>query len=75
MSSTACQPERVVVTGAQCYDEWFDWTPTPRAEFCARVGLDPERPYVLYTGFSGSRSGPSEVDFVAALARRITAFR
>jgi hypothetical protein len=56
--------ERVVVTGAQCYDEWFSWTPTPRADFCARVGLDPTRPYVLYTCFTPSRRGPSEVEFV-----------
>jgi hypothetical protein len=57
-------PDRVFVTGAQCYDEWFGWPPTPRAEFCARVGLDPGRPYALYTGFTPSRNGPSEVDFV-----------
>jgi hypothetical protein len=55
---------RVFVTGAQCYDEWFDWTPSPRDEFCTRVGLDPARPYVLYACFTPSRSGPSEVDFV-----------
>ena len=24
MSSTACPPERIVVTGAQCFDKWFD---------------------------------------------------
>jgi hypothetical protein len=57
-------PERVFVTGAQCYDEWLSWRPRPRADFCSRVGLDPERPYVLYTGFTPSRNGPSEVDFV-----------
>ncbi len=27
--------DRVVVTGAQCFDEWFDWRPRPREEFCA----------------------------------------
>ena len=56
--------ERVVVTGAQCYDEWFGWTPRSRAEFSARIGLDPERPYVLYTCLSASRRGPSEAEFV-----------
>lgn len=45
-------PERIVVTGAQSFDLWFDWQPRPREEFCARVGLDPERPYVLYLGGS-----------------------
>ncbi len=40
---------RVVVTGAVAYDHWFDWGPrTTREEFCRRVGLDPERPYLLY---------------------------
>jgi hypothetical protein len=57
-------PELVVVTGAQCYDEWFGWTPRPRDEFCARAGLDPERPYVLYTCLVSPRNGPSEVTFV-----------
>ena len=40
---------RVVVTGAQCYDQWFDKQPErSREEFCRAVGLDPGRPYVLY---------------------------
>ncbi len=41
--------ERIVATGAQCYDQWF----TPHA--CARsrgvlprVGLRPDRPFVLW---------------------------
>ena len=55
--------ERVVVTGAQCFDEWFDWTPRPRAEFCRRIGLDPGRPYLLYA-CSVPWTGQSEVGFV-----------
>ena len=40
---------RVIVTGAQCYDQWFDKQPErSREEFCRAVGLDPGRPYVLY---------------------------
>jgi hypothetical protein len=46
----AIPPERVAVTGAQVYDHWFDWQPRPREEFCARVGLPADRPYVLYLG-------------------------
>lgn len=42
--------ERVVVTGAQCFDHWFGWLPSGREEFCRRVGLDPERRYILYAG-------------------------
>jgi hypothetical protein len=46
--------ERVVATGAQAFDHWFDWSPsTAREEFCARVGLPAERPFILYLGSSG----------------------
>ncbi len=39
----------VVVTGAQCYDQWFDKRPArSREEFCRDVGLDPAHPFVLY---------------------------
>lgn len=39
----------IVVTGAQCYDQCFAWRPSrSRSEFCATVGLDPSRPFVLY---------------------------
>jgi hypothetical protein len=54
---------KVVVTGAQCFDEWFSWPPRPREEFCARVGLDPGRPYLLYT-CSVPWTGQTEVGFV-----------
>jgi hypothetical protein len=56
-------PDRVAVTGAQCFDEWFSWQPSPREEFCARAGLDPGRPYVLYA-CCGPWTGQSETDFV-----------
>jgi hypothetical protein len=56
-------PERVVVTGAQCFDEWFDWRPRPRDEFCARTGFDPDRPFVFYACCS-PWTGQSEVHFV-----------
>ena len=39
----------IVVTGAQCYDQWFDKRPArSREEFCRAVGLDPSKPFVLY---------------------------
>ncbi len=56
-------PERVVVTGAQCFDDWFDWPPRPRDEFAARAGLDPSKPIVLYACCS-PWTGQSEVPFV-----------
>ena len=42
--------DRIVVTGAQCYDRWFGRVPArSRAEFVRRAGLPDERPYVLWT--------------------------
>ena len=42
-------PSRVVVTGAQCFDQWFDRPPSrDRKAFCQRVGIAPDRPFVLY---------------------------
>ena len=44
-------PERVIVTGAPHWDRFFDLTPSmDRAELCARHGLDPDEPIVLYLG-------------------------
>jgi hypothetical protein len=56
-------PARVVVTGAQLFDPWFAATPErSREAFCAAVGLDPARPFVLYVG-SSSFIAPDEVPF------------
>lgn len=42
--------ERIVVTGAQLFDQWFDRKPSrDREAFCREVGLDPARPILLYT--------------------------
>jgi len=57
-------PERVVVTGAQPFDHWFDWRPSSsRAEFCTQVGLPADRAYVLYV-CSSKFIAPDEVSFV-----------
>ena len=41
--------DRIVVTGAQCYDQWFDRRPSrDRASFCRAVGLDPDCKMLLY---------------------------
>ena len=43
------QPEQVVLTGAPVYDQWFARRPsTTREEFCASVGLAPDKPFLLY---------------------------
>jgi hypothetical protein len=40
--------ERVIVTGAQIFDHWFEMKPTRnRSEFCATTGLDPSKPIIL----------------------------
>jgi hypothetical protein len=55
--------EQIVITGAQCFDDWFDWRPRPREVICGRAGLDPERPLVLYA-CCAPWTGQSEVAFV-----------
>jgi hypothetical protein len=65
------RPEQVVVTGAQLFDDWFDWTPSrTRETFAAQIGLRGDRPFILYLG-SSFFIAPNEVEFaerwVAAL--------
>jgi hypothetical protein len=67
-------PEKVLVTGAQDFDEFFDVRPTvSREEFAARVGLPPERPFLLYLG--SARNIAKGDDEVAFVRRWITAIR
>jgi hypothetical protein len=57
-------PGRVIVTGAQAYDHWFAAKPTlARDAFCRQVGLDPQRPLLLYL-CSSTFIAPHEVGFV-----------
>ena len=58
-------PDRVVVTGAQCFDQWFGWEARPREAFCRRVGLDPHRPFVLYAGGALLPGRRTEAEFVS----------
>jgi hypothetical protein len=58
-------PEQVIVTGAQCFDQWFDRPPTRnRDEFCRRIGLGGTRPFLLYVCSALFRGSPSEAAFV-----------
>jgi hypothetical protein len=58
-------PERLVVTGAQPFDKWFERQPTAREAFCAKVGLRADRPFVLFVGSTASISDPdAELNFV-----------
>jgi hypothetical protein len=57
-------PDRIVVTGAQCYDQWFGREPSrDRASFCAGVGLAPGHPILLYV-CSVMTPNPTESRFV-----------
>ena len=64
--------DNVVVTGAQCFDQWFGRGPTrSREEFCRSVGLPPERPYILYAGSTMVWKSPPEAEFVLRWIRHI----
>jgi hypothetical protein len=64
MELHAVPGDRVVVTGSQAYDHWFDMRPaTDRDAFCARVGLNPANPILLYL-CSSPFIAPHEVGFV-----------
>jgi hypothetical protein len=66
-------PERVVVTGAQLFDHWFERKASrDRRTFCEAVGLDPGKPFVLYTG-SSVFIARQEAEFVAGWLGRLRA--
>jgi hypothetical protein len=61
----------VVVTGAQLFDHLFELQPErDREEFCRVVGLDPERPFVVFVG-STTWIAPSELYFVERWIRHL----
>lgn len=65
------EPQQVFVSGAAVYDPWFDLSPSKdRASFCAEVGLDPSRPYVLYLCSSKSISD-RETDLIHLLISQL----
>jgi hypothetical protein len=63
-------PDRVVATGGQLFDQWFEQRPSrSREEFTAEVGLDRAQPYVLYLCSSPfvAREPAAEIEFVLRL--------
>jgi hypothetical protein len=47
-------PERLAVTGAPRFDQWFNLAPSEsREDYCERLGLPPDRPHILYVGSTG----------------------
>ena len=66
--------DRVTVTGAQCYDQWFDRRPArDRQSFCAAVGLPPDRPLLLYACSTLTPEAPCEAEFVRRWVTEIRA--
>ena len=64
--------ERVVVTGAQCYDQWFNRHPSrSREEFCEYVGVDPAKPFVLYVCSSLFKNTANEAAFAERWIQQI----
>lgn len=65
--------DRLVVTGAQCYDQWFGRQPSrSKAEFCRAVGLDLDRPFLVYV-CSAMSPNPNEARFVLEWLARVRA--
>ena len=66
--------ERVVVTGAQCFDQWFFRRPSrSREEFCRAMGVPVDRPFVLYVCSSLFRGGPPEAEFTVEWVKAVRA--
>jgi len=65
--------DRVVMTGAQLFDDWFAQRPRlDRAAFCRQVGLDPGRPFLLYmcsSNFMAPNEPPFTLRWIDALRR------
>jgi membrane protein YqaA with SNARE-associated domain len=68
--------DRVVVTGAQCFDQWFNRQPSrDRATFCAHVGLPADRPFVMYACSTLFDHSPPEAKLVVEWIRQVRASR
>jgi len=66
--------DRVAVTGAQCFDRWFDRQPARgRAEFARRVGLPDDRPFILWVCSALFPGSPSEAEYVMRWAEHLRA--
>jgi hypothetical protein len=64
--------ERIVVTGAQCFDQWFGRGPSrTRGDFAARAGLADDRPYVLWVCSALLPGSPEEPALVMRWAAHL----
>lgn len=58
------EPDRITVTGAQRFDDWFEQKPSrSAADFANRAGLNPSHPFLLYV-CSSRFIARNEVPFV-----------
>lgn len=58
------RPDRILITGAQTFDEWFSHTPfSSRGDFLRKMSLKADKPYILYL-CSSSFITPQEVGFI-----------
>ena len=68
----AVPADRVVVTGAQCFDQWFDRRPSmSHDDFCRKVGLPAGRPFLLYVCSALFQGSASEALFVQRWIRAL----
>ena len=66
--------DRLVVTGAQCYDHWFGRVPTrTREQFCSMLRLPVDRPFLLYACSALYPVTPTEARFVRQWIEQIRA--
>jgi len=68
------EPARVVVTGAQCFDKWFDRSPSrARDVFSREIGLPAAEPYILYVCSAPFVGSQPEAPFVVEWLRQLRA--
>ena len=65
-------PDRVVVTGAQCFDQWFDRQPSrDRTSFCRHVKLPDDQPFLLWVCSALFHGSPEEASLVGQWVRAL----
>ncbi len=70
----AVPARRVVVTGAQSFDQWFEWTARrSQAEFRRHVGLPGDRPFLLWVCSALLHGSAPEAPFVRQWLARLRA--
>lgn len=66
--------KRIVVTGAQSFDQWFEWTTSrTRDEFSRHVGLPADRKFLLWVCSALLHGSPPEATFVREWIKRLRA--